>query len=149
AARHRRHHPDYWPFGGRERAHFRTIARRNGSRKIAQGSAEYGVRESFQLHFRRQRDDDDYHGNSVLKGERPGESISHFTYPWHFSLVVHSAHRWAQLPGLACRYRKSETHFDVALDFSTKHQFSRQRLYRVHVLTRTAFSRRVRLLPAR
>ena len=34
------HHFDDWPVGGRERAHLRTIARRNGSRKIAQGRGQ-------------------------------------------------------------------------------------------------------------
>ncbi len=36
-ARHCRYHLDDWPFGGRERTYLRTIARRNGSRKVAQG----------------------------------------------------------------------------------------------------------------
>ena len=67
----------------------------------------------------------------------------------HFGIFVHGSHRGAELSRLACRYGPGEAHLDVAFDFSTKYQFSRQRFHRVHVLPRAAPSWSICLLQTR
>ena len=72
------------------------------------------------------------------KASGPVRGFAICTYAWHFGIFVHGSHRGAELSRLACRYGPGEAHLDVAFDFSTKHQFSRQRFHRVHVLPRAA-----------